>query len=187
MLWKLIKDSSETWRYSFAENIQDSYLHFRAKRHLPGDQSFVAQLWEHPVSDLKKMELYWYMWVDLLFYTYFASFITQYLTMLCLFCSPLIHLPPPQSGYHIYHHQDLLLRVLVPVQTEATGGLPEQSTQCSDSDCWRESLPPSDVWETERKSKHSLVLTGFKSPTGSACFWFQLCWGENKVNWPECW
>lgn len=102
MLWKLIKDSSETWRYSFAENIQDSYLHFRAKRHLPGDQSFVAQLWEHPVSDLKKMELYWYMWVDLLFYTYFASFITQYLTMLCFILLSSDSSPPPHRVVIIF-------------------------------------------------------------------------------------
>lgn len=50
-----------------------------------------------------------------------------------------------QSCHHIHHHQDLLLCVLVSVQTETAGSVPEQSTQCTDSHCRRTGLPPSDV------------------------------------------
>lgn len=53
------------------------------------------------------------------------------------------------SCYYIHHHQDILLCVLVPIKTEATGSIPEQPTQCSDSNCWRKGIPSSNVWETK--------------------------------------
>lgn len=63
-----------------------------------------------------------------------------------------------QSRHHIYNYQDILLCVLVPFKTEATGSIPEQPTQCTDSHCWRKSLPSSDVWTAKCKSSQNLSL-----------------------------
>lgn len=69
---------------------------------------------------------------------------------------------PRQCCHNIHHHQDILLRVLVPVKAKAAGSIPEQSTQCPDSHRRREGLPPSDVREAEckcRTRKHNVALS----------------------------
>lgn len=59
----------------------------------------------------------------------------------------------------IYHYQDLLLCLLVPIHTEAAGGLPENTSQCPDRHCWGTGLPSPDVWETGRWSVHRRGLS----------------------------
>lgn len=70
-----------------------------------------------------------------------------------------------QSRHHIHHCEDILLRVLVPVETAAAGGIPEQHAQCPDSHCRRKSLSSSDVWEAECKCRNST----FRSEASTAC------------------